>query len=156
MTLSFILIFISFISINLSILPEPIEIELLPGILYHFSIEYCIFSVPPYITSMNAHCYCQYNPITKTSFNCDIPGPTFIIHPGDTISMTFHNRMEGDSVSDPSFVNTHRDLDITNIHTHGLHISPDEDDVFIKILPGQNHTYIFNIPSDHYPGYLYI
>ena len=110
----------SFIRHILSVLHEPIEIEILHGISYHFSIEYCIFSVPPYITTMNAHCYCIYNPDTQVSSNCDIPGPTFIFHPGSTIEMTFHNRMVGDSVSNPSFLNLHRDLDITNIHTHGL------------------------------------
>ena len=110
----------SFIRRILSILHEPIEIEILHGTPYHFSIEYCIFSVPPYITTMNAHCYCEYNPITQISSNCGIPGPTFIFYPGTTIEMTFHNRMIGDSVSDPSFLNLYRDLDITNIHTHGL------------------------------------
>ena len=111
----------SFIRHSLCLLSEPIEIEILPGISYHFSVEYCTFSVPPYITTMNALCYCRYNPTTQISFDCSIPGPTFIIHPGHKIQMTIHNKLSG--ISNPLIANVRRDLDITNIHTHGLRMS---------------------------------
>jgi FtsP/CotA-like multicopper oxidase with cupredoxin domain len=41
----------------------------------------------------------------------------------------------------------------TNIHTHGLHIDPAVDDVFIHTNgAGDNHTYIYKISPDHAPG----
>eukprot|EP01084_Bolivina_argentea_P055647 101981_1 len=72
------------------------------------------------------------------------------MHPGDRITWTWHNRLSGDSIS--TFLNRQRDLDITNIHTHGLHISPYEDDVLVRILPGRQQTYTYSIAHDHYPG----
>eukprot|EP01084_Bolivina_argentea_P108190 193344_1 len=140
------------ITLALKNLEEPEEVQILGGINYHFSIDYCTISIPPYITTMNAHCYCFYNPITKTSYKCSIPGPTFIFYPGTKVTMTWYNRMKGDAISDDAFFNKYKDLDISNLHTHGLHISPNEDDVFVKIIPGQSHTYKYSIPKDHYPG----
>eukprot|EP01083_Nonionella_stella_P296164 1006210_1 len=138
--------------VSLSSLIEPIKIELSAGTLYHFSIEYCEFSVPSYITTMNAMCYCVFNPTTQTSSDCSIPGPTFIFHPGDQITWTWHNRLVGDTISNPVLLNKYRDLDITNIHTHGLHLGPKEDDVLVRITPGSQQTYTYTIPTDHYPG----
>jgi FtsP/CotA-like multicopper oxidase with cupredoxin domain len=38
------------------------------------------------------------------------------------------------------------------LHTHGLRIGPDVDDVFITVNGGESHTYVYNIPSDHHAG----
>ena len=42
----------------------------------------------------------------------------------------------------------------TNLHTHGLHVSPegDSDNVFVMVDPGQQHTYRYEIPADHPSG----
>ena len=42
----------------------------------------------------------------------------------------------------------------TNLHTHGLHVSPegDSDDPFVMVGPGQRHTYRYQIPTDHPSG----
>jgi FtsP/CotA-like multicopper oxidase with cupredoxin domain len=42
----------------------------------------------------------------------------------------------------------------TNLHTHGLHVSPEgiSDNVFIMIEPGQEFSYRYEIPSDHPSG----
>ncbi|KAL6060354.1 Multicopper oxidase, variant 2 [Balamuthia mandrillaris] len=42
--------------------------------------------------------------------------------------------------------------DTTNLHTHGLHVSPDEDNIDTYILPGQSLTYTYNINDDHLMG----
>eukprot|EP01084_Bolivina_argentea_P207023 353313_1 len=139
-------------SIGFTKLYEPQVVDIIHKTSYHFSIEYCELSVPPYITYMNAHCYCFFDLRSETSSNCSIPGPTFIFHPGDKISMTWHNRLSGANSSDSTYQNQFKDLDITNIHTHGLHISPYEDDTFLQISPGESHTYIYKVPYDHYPG----
>mmetsp|Transcript_9085 Transcript_9085/g.30976 ORF Transcript_9085/g.30976 Transcript_9085/m.30976 type:complete len:203 (-) Transcript_9085:1755-2363(-) len=43
-------------------------------------------------------------------------------------------------------------MDTTNLHTHGLHVSPDEDDILLKVNPGERHTYTYNLPADHLMG----
>ncbi len=42
----------------------------------------------------------------------------------------------------------------TNLHTHGLHVSPegDSDNVFVMVDPGETHTYRYQIPADHPSG----
>ena len=40
----------------------------------------------------------------------------------------------------------------TNIHVHGLHVSPRQDDVFTPVSPGSEKVYTYDIPSDHSPG----
>lgn len=45
------------------------------------------------------------------AYNGTIPGPMLITEPGDTIKLTLVNDLEND-------------LDISNLHTHGLHVSP--------------------------------
>src|SRR5258708_39789220 len=46
------------------------------------------------------------------------------------------------------------ELYITNLHTHGLHVSPagNSDNVFREIPPGASFQYTFTIPPDHPSG----
>ncbi len=67
-----------------------------------------------------------------------VPGPTLRVRPGDTLRITLRNG-----------------LDVpTNLHTHGLHVSPegDADDLFVMVDPGGTHSYRYEIPADHPPG----
>jgi len=43
---------------------------------------------------------------------------------------------------------------VTNLHTHGLHVSPDwpADDIFKEIPPGEFRTFIYEIPANQPPG----
>lgn len=69
------------------------------------------------------------------TYNGTTPGPTLRVRPGDTISLTLENRL----------------TEHTNLHTHGLHVSPNQgsDDVFITINPGESHTYTYELPTTH-------
>lgn len=40
----------------------------------------------------------------------------------------------------------------TNLHTHGLHVSQNEDNALLSLKPGQTHKYVYNIASNHMPG----
>lgn len=71
-------------------------------------------------------------------YNGTIPGPTLRVAPGDTLRVTLTN-----------------DLDTTtNLHTHGLHVSPEgeSDNVFRMIDSGQSARYEYTIPPDHPTG----
>jgi len=52
--------------------------------------------------------------------------------------------------------NKYHCADGTNLHTHGLHVSPNDDDVTRRILPRGNRTqpesYTYHIPADHMMG----
>ena len=72
------------------------------------------------------------------TYNGISPGPTLRARPGDVINVTLRNELD----------------EPTNLHTHGLHVSPEgtSDNVFIMIEPGQEFSYRYEIPSDHPSG----
>ena len=67
------------------------------------------------------------------AYNGQLPGPPLEARAGDTVRLTLFNQLETP----------------TNLHYHGLHISPQVDDVFREIPPGEHYTYEFQIPSNH-------
>jgi FtsP/CotA-like multicopper oxidase with cupredoxin domain len=77
-------------------------------------------------------------PATALSYNGGLPGPTLRLQPGDRLQVQLVNRL-----SDP-----------TNLHVHGLHVSPDgnSDNPFVKIDPGTTFDYDYQLPDDHPPG----
>jgi FtsP/CotA-like multicopper oxidase with cupredoxin domain len=90
-----------------------------------------------------------------------IPGPTLRIKRGDTVKIKLINNLNpiycgfttGSDVKN-GVMNEIRDACITNLHTHGLHVSSMEpqDNVEIQVLPGANYEYIYSIPSNHLGG----
>ncbi|WP_346293216.1 multicopper oxidase family protein [Sphaerothrix gracilis] len=72
------------------------------------------------------------------TYNGQIPGPRLEANPGDTVQISFINRL-----NQP-----------TNLHYHGLHIPPTGtgDNVFLEIPPGESYTYKFQIPQNHPAG----
>jgi FtsP/CotA-like multicopper oxidase with cupredoxin domain len=69
------------------------------------------------------------------TYNGTAPGPTLRVRPGDTLVITLENRLG----------------EATNLHTHGLHVSPSEgsDNVFVSVDSGKDHTYTYTIPDNH-------
>jgi FtsP/CotA-like multicopper oxidase with cupredoxin domain len=102
---------------------------------------------------------------TRT-YNGTVPGPTFQVTPGTKLSFTLFNRLPANpdqamchelmGQNQPNCFNT------TNLHTHGLHVSPSSkqvngstlasDDVLIELQPGQNQQYCIWLPDFHAPG----
>jgi FtsP/CotA-like multicopper oxidase with cupredoxin domain len=77
-------------------------------------------------------------PATAMTFEGQYPAPTLMAKPGDTIRVKLINDLDA----------------VTNLHTHGLHISPsgNSDNVFLTIQPGTSFDFEFNIPEDHPSG----
>ena len=72
------------------------------------------------------------------SYNGGVPGPTLHLLPGDRLQIELVNRL-----TEP-----------TNLHVHGLHVSPDGhgDNMFVAVDPGQSFGYDYLLPPDHRPG----
>ncbi len=84
-----------------------------------------------------------------------IPGPTIRMVPGNTYVMTLKNLLP---YSPPSTAeNTFKDPDITNVHTHGLHVSPTSpsDDAMRVINGTYCGDYVYAVPPDHMGGTLW-
>jgi FtsP/CotA-like multicopper oxidase with cupredoxin domain len=78
--------------------------------------------------------------------------PVIRANPGEDIRLTYINEMSTHSheicIDGPC-------KNMTNLHFHGLHVSPDapQDDVITMMaMPGQSLHYVVNIPSDQPPG----
>jgi FtsP/CotA-like multicopper oxidase with cupredoxin domain len=92
-------------------------------------------------------------------------GPTLRAKPGDVLDILLSNRLP---VETPDEVaqqfeqersNAHLSVvpasfNTTNLHTHGLHVSPsgNSDNVLLAILPQTNFPFEIRVPSDHPPG----
>ena len=81
-----------------------------------------------------------------------IPGPTLHMTPGNKYVVRFRNLLPYEAPSGEE--NVFKDPNITNLHTHGLHISGEGagDDVTRMFEGGFGGDYIYDIPSDHMGG----
>lgn len=96
--------------------------------------------------------------VSTYTYNGIVPGETWITSPGDTMFVHLKNDLPP---SPP--VAHHHDLTRphmwtnTNLHTHGLHVSPvgNSDNVFLDIQPGESFDYEIAIPEDHTGGHFW-
>jgi len=99
------------------------------------------------------------------SWNGMIPAPTITVKQGCTIDMTIKNTLgppnpdcEEAAAANPNLPNRTGNwtcyLNTTNIHTHGLHTSPNApgDSIFTRLEPGATGHWEFPIPPNHMAG----
>ncbi len=81
-----------------------------------------------------------------------IPGPTLHMAPGSKYVLSFHNTLPYEAPSPEH--NVFKDPNISNIHTHGLHISGESpgDDVTRSFEGGFGGDFVDDIPADHMGG----
>ena len=104
--------------------------------------------VVPGILNWTTRVYCH------AVHGCNPVGPTILVVAGTTCKLTVINELDGatcaelypgedtDSLNQPHCGNT------TNLHLHGVFVSPREDDVSLSIDPGQRHRYEYNFAGD--------
>lgn len=83
----------------------------------------------------------------------EVPGKTWMIRPGDRLSVLLKNDLEGSW--GPDAVNDYHHPNTTNLHVHGLHVSPiaPSDDVLYTVAhPLGSAQYDYHILGDHSPG----
>ncbi len=132
---------------------------------------------------MHAFSSCAGSSGQVRSYNGLTPGPTIVADPGGKISLILHNDLPAnpgapnDQCGQPNNMNTPHCFNTTNMHFHGLHVSPcsiwndgipdcepghtgqpqvASDDVLIDIPPlvegGQTQEYCVWLPDFHAPG----
>ncbi|MHA7224010.1 multicopper oxidase family protein [Arthrobacter sp. RHLT1-20] len=71
-------------------------------------------------------------------YNGSLPGPTIRLRGGDELAIRLVNRLD----------------EPTNLHLHGLHVSPqaNADNIFVTVKPGESFDYSYRLPADHPPG----
>ena len=88
-------------------------------------------------------------------YNGSIPGPTLPLRPGEELRIKLSNDLSGpgepcgkEHVTQPHCFNT------TNIHTHGLHVSPQapSDNTFLRVEPQSEYQLSIKLPDKQPPG----
>src|SRR2546426_1808675 len=85
-------------------------------------------------------------------FNGQPNAPTLRLSPGDQLKITYVNDLPASPKESCAITPC---MDMTNLHFHGLTVSPDapQDDVLdMMAMPGQALRYTVQIPKDHAPG----
>jgi FtsP/CotA-like multicopper oxidase with cupredoxin domain len=114
--------------------------------------------------------------VTLRSYNGSLIGPTLEVSPGDLMKITIENDLPFDkdcknndgsadqnlatlSAQEMPMGEGHEVYDVTNLHTHGLHVSPTNnpngthsDNIFVQICPQSNAPYEIQIPKNQPPG----
>jgi FtsP/CotA-like multicopper oxidase with cupredoxin domain/peroxiredoxin len=91
------------------------------------------------------------------SYNGGIVGPVIRVSPGDRLKIKLQNgiaKAEPDTPPSSKNPNAANGFNITNLHTHGLHVSPAgwADNIFKEIGPGETAEFCYDIPADHPAG----
>ena len=78
----------------------------------------------------------------------DFVAPTIRVAPGQKLGIALDNQLEPCTAAQRS---GHICFNDTNLHTHGLWVSPSghSDNVLISIHPGEKFRYEYQIPADH-------
>jgi FtsP/CotA-like multicopper oxidase with cupredoxin domain len=130
-----------------------------PGteVFYDLTLDYVDSSLfNPSTQQMDAT---RFRALTGSVTSKTVPyiGPVVELYPGETFRLSLNNRLPAD---DPSCPGTSADgngghcFNTTNMHTHGLWISPagNSDNVLLSIKPDVSFQYEYNIPVDHPAG----
>src|SRR6202166_1588807 len=102
--------------------------------------------------SLTLHAAIAANGKNSFYFNGRPNAPTLRLSPGDKLKITYINDLPANPRESCA---TAPCRDMTNLHFHGLTVSPDppQDDVLnMMAMPGQALRYTVQIPKDHPPG----
>jgi FtsP/CotA-like multicopper oxidase with cupredoxin domain/peroxiredoxin len=82
-------------------------------------------------------------------------GPTLRVKPGEILRVKLKNQLPPENPNNhPADINTPHGFNQTNLHTHGLHVSPvgNGDNVLLKVDPNEEFISEIPVPEDHIPG----
>jgi FtsP/CotA-like multicopper oxidase with cupredoxin domain len=103
--------------------------------------------------------------VTLRTYNGALVGPTLRLKPGDVLSLLMDNQLPKETpkqIEDQyqqeasnAFIDTRpHSFNTTNLHTHGLHVSPkgNSDNVLLAIEPQTKLQYEITLPASHTRG----
>ncbi len=95
----------------------------------------------------------SFDVIEGPTFEGTIPGPTLIVKPGDRLNILLVNQFPANPSVTRAGAFPHAPY-TTNLHTHGLEVSPqgNSDNVFRTMDPGTTNQVTIDIPATHPSG----
>jgi FtsP/CotA-like multicopper oxidase with cupredoxin domain len=102
-----------------------------------------------------SHHYIGDDLVYLRTYEGSMVGPTLRVRPGDMMKVRVLNCLPADLMSGhmPDMNRPHG-INVTNLHVHGLHVSPSgsADNVFIEIGSGGEFPYEYQVEEDHPDG----
>jgi len=111
------------------------------------------------------------NPVWLRGYNGGLAGPVLRLRPGETLRVDMADRLPltpcnrpragghahhgaGNDPDCPKPLNDPHGFNTTNLHTHGLWVSPvgNSDNVLLSLFPGDRFQNEIKVPRDHPPG----
>ena len=96
------------------------------------------------------------HPVMAWTYNGTVPGPTLEVRPGDWLNVHLVNNLpEIPEGQDPHIIDRPHAWTTTNLHTHGLHVSPsgNADNVFLELAPGDDMQLEIPLPLNETGGF---
>lgn len=93
--------------------------------------------------------------IAARCYNGAVTGPTLKLRPGEQLRLKVRNELSATTeVCSKEHINQPHCFNTTNVHTHGLHVSPQgsSDNTFTRIGPQAEFDYCIQLPSNHPAG----
>ena len=92
--------------------------------------------------------------VRTRSYNGGLVGGIIRVRPGDLLKVRLKNSIPRCELDVPNCPNKPNGFNITNLHTHGLHVSPEgnSDNVFLEVGPEESKDLCFDIPPGHTAG----
>ena len=93
-------------------------------------------------------------PVRTYTYDGTVPGYTWELQGGDVLTVDLHNHLPPLPHRPKMTMDRPHEWTTTNLHTHGLHVSPsgNADNVFLEIPPGDHYHYRIPVPEDHPAG----
>jgi FtsP/CotA-like multicopper oxidase with cupredoxin domain len=93
-------------------------------------------------------------PVRTYTYDGIVPGYTWELKGGDLLRVDLRNHLPALPPQPPMTMDRPHEWTTTNLHTHGLHVSPSgsADNVFLKIPPGGRQLFEIPLPDDHPAG----
>ena len=87
--------------------------------------------------------------VRALAYNGGVPGPTLRLLEGDHVRLTFTNRLTNRSLTPAGGDEMAMMMrpDVTNLHTHGLPMSPAVDNPFVHVMPGESRVQEFVVQA---------
>ena len=92
--------------------------------------------------------------VRTRTFDGRLTGPTFKFRPGDVVRIRYVNALPAGAEDAHPMRNAPHGYNVTNLHTHGLWVSPagNSDNVLYSLLPGHEFQHEYLIPREHVSG----
>ena len=93
-------------------------------------------------------------PVRTWTYDGIVPGYTWELRGGDVLAVDLRNHLPELPHHPHMTMDRPHQWTTTNLHTHGLHVSPSgiADNIFLEIPPGHRQRYEIPIPEDHPAG----